>query len=298
MRRCDVLIEPDCLRRCSLDANFYVYGSSHMSVEQISSGGTVEYLHYDQAGSTRLLTGSTGTVIGKCSYSAYGTSTCEGTATTPLGYDAQYTSSDTGLIYLRARNYDPATGQFLTVDPLEAISGEPYSYAGDSPLTYGDSLGLLWTPLAGGAAGADAACGATFEIPGVDIGTCGAAGIASGAAAIGAAVGVVTAVAGEEGGDEGEAELKEREAERENCGNPATPPGSKFEWKGKGEPGSEEGSWFDPETREYLRPDFKPSSHGRITTTGRRTNQSGASTRTDGSNRSSHDRPSRPQPDR
>ena len=55
------------------------------------------YLHHDQAGSTRLLTGSTGTVTGKCTYSAYGTPTCEGTATTPLGYDGQYTSSDTGL---------------------------------------------------------------------------------------------------------------------------------------------------------------------------------------------------------
>ena len=173
----------------------------------------------------------------------------------PLFY-GQYTSSDTGLIYLRNRVYDPSTAQFLTVDPLEAISGEPYSYAGDSPTTYGDSLGLLWTPLAGGAAGADAACGATFEIPGIDLGTCGAAGIASGAAAIGAAVGVVTAIAGEEGGDEGEAELKAKEAERENCGNPATPPGSKFEWKGEGPVGSDEGSWWDPETRESLHPDL------------------------------------------
>jgi len=29
-----------------------------------------------------------------------------------------------------------------------------------------------------------------------------------------------------------------------------------------GKPDSEEGSWFDPDTEEYLRPDFKPSSHG------------------------------------
>jgi RHS repeat-associated protein len=89
-----------------------------MIVEQISSGGTVTYLHHDQQGSTRLLTGSTGTVIGKCTYGAYGTPTCEGTTITPLGYDAQYTSTDTGLIYLRARTYDPKTAQFLSVDPL------------------------------------------------------------------------------------------------------------------------------------------------------------------------------------
>ncbi len=139
-----MLIEPDCLHRCSLDANFYVYGSSHMSIEQISSGGTVTYLHHDQAGSTRLLTGSTGTVTGKCTYGAYGTPTCEGSSTTPLGFDGQYTNSDTGLIYLRAREYDPATAQFLSVDPFRAVSGEPYSYAGDNPLNESDPTGLLF----------------------------------------------------------------------------------------------------------------------------------------------------------
>jgi hypothetical protein len=76
-----------------------MYGPSNFAIEQINTTtGAVSYLHHDQQGSTRLLTGSTGKVEGKCSYSAYGTPTCEGTATTPLGYDAQYTSSDTGLI--------------------------------------------------------------------------------------------------------------------------------------------------------------------------------------------------------
>lgn len=155
----------------------------------------------------------------------------------------KYTSPDTGFIYLGNRTYDPTTAQFLTVDPIEAISRAPYNYADDNPLNYGDSVGLLWPPLAGGAGGADVACGATFEIPGVDLGACGAAGIASGAAALGAAVGVVTAVAGNEGGDEGETELEKRkEAERDNCGDPATSPGSKFKWEGKGPVGSEEGS--------------------------------------------------------
>jgi RHS repeat-associated protein len=121
----------------------YIYGPGGLPVEQISSGGTVTYLHHDQQGSTRLLTGSTGTVTGKCTYSAYGTPTCEGTTTTPLGYDGQYTSSDTGLIYLRARVYDPQTAQFLTVDPLVNISRSAYYYAGDNPLNKIDTTGLL-----------------------------------------------------------------------------------------------------------------------------------------------------------
>ena len=39
--------------------NSYIYGPGGLPVEQISSGGTVTYLHHDQQGSTRLLTGST-----------------------------------------------------------------------------------------------------------------------------------------------------------------------------------------------------------------------------------------------
>ena len=65
-----------------------------------------------------------------------------GSATTPLGYDGQYTNSDTGLIYLRARSYDPATAQYLSVDPLAAITGERYSYAGDHPVNEIDPTGL------------------------------------------------------------------------------------------------------------------------------------------------------------
>jgi RHS repeat-associated protein len=122
--------------------NSYIYGPDGLPIEQISSGGTVSYLHHDQQGSTRLLTGSTGTVTGKCTYGAYGAQTCEGTATTPLGYDAQYTSSDTGLIYMRARVYDPATAQFLTVDPLAQFTRALYTYAQDNPLNRADLTGL------------------------------------------------------------------------------------------------------------------------------------------------------------
>jgi hypothetical protein len=65
-----------------------------MPVEQINNTtGTVEYLHHDQAGSTRLLTGSTGKAEGSYSYSPYGTPEHTGTATTSLGWDGQYTST-------------------------------------------------------------------------------------------------------------------------------------------------------------------------------------------------------------
>jgi RHS repeat-associated protein len=123
--------------------NSYIYGPNNIPVEQISNESKVFYLHDDQRGSTRLLTGSTGKTEATMTYDAYGnTIGTTGTVTTPLGYDGQYTSADTGLIYLRARVYDPKTAQFLTRDPLEAVTREPYNYAHENPTTWSDPTGL------------------------------------------------------------------------------------------------------------------------------------------------------------
>ncbi len=166
--------------------NSYIYGSGGLALEQINnSTGAVLYLHHDQQGSTRLLTGSTGKAEGECSYSAYGAPTCEGT-TTALGYDGQYTNSDTGLVYLRAREYDPTTAQFLSVDPLTKLTGAPYTYAGDNPLNEGDRSGLVsfGTVLS---IGSLVVTGAVCLVPGVDFVACGPlialnAGVQSGVA--------------------------------------------------------------------------------------------------------------------
>jgi RHS repeat-associated protein len=53
----------------------------------------------------------------------------------------QYTDP-TSLIYLRARMYDPATGQFLTVDPLVDSTHSPYAYVAGNPLNATDPTGL------------------------------------------------------------------------------------------------------------------------------------------------------------
>jgi RHS repeat-associated protein len=44
-----------------------------------------------------------------------------------------------------ARYYDPSTAQFLTRDPLEEITGQPYAYANDDPLDEVDPNGLCGT---------------------------------------------------------------------------------------------------------------------------------------------------------
>jgi RHS repeat-associated protein len=123
--------------------NSYIYGPNALPVEQIGAGESVLYLHHDQQGSSRLLTGATGASEGTTTYDGYGNRTgASGTATTSLGWDGQYTSSNTGFIYLRARTYDPATAQFLSVDPAGPITRAPYTYAGDNPLSGRDNRGL------------------------------------------------------------------------------------------------------------------------------------------------------------
>lgn len=74
-----------------------------------------------------------------------------GSSLTGIVYDAQYTSTGTGLIYMRARTYDSVTAQFLSVDPFEEWTGELYSYVGDNPLNHDDPRGLFsWGPIAEG----------------------------------------------------------------------------------------------------------------------------------------------------
>ena len=44
--------------------------------------------------------------------------------------------------------YDPATGQFLSVDPLVDETGQPYAYTGDDPVNGVDPARTLMSQLA------------------------------------------------------------------------------------------------------------------------------------------------------
>jgi RHS repeat-associated protein len=143
--------------------NSYVYGAGSQPLEQVSIAGTVTWLHTDLRGSVRALSNSNGVVTGTTTYDPYGQAVSVAGATSPLGYDGQYTDAESGLVYLRARYYDPATAQFLTVDPAYAHTGARYSYANDEPLTSSDPTGLapslpcvcstMWDGILGSAGG-------------------------------------------------------------------------------------------------------------------------------------------------
>ncbi|MFJ9769280.1 RHS repeat-associated core domain-containing protein [Streptomyces erythrochromogenes] len=68
----------------------------------------------------------------------------------------------TGLTHLGAREYDPAIGRFISVDPemnmAESQAMNPYGYANNSPITFSDPTGRSWLgaigAVLGGALGA------------------------------------------------------------------------------------------------------------------------------------------------
>ena len=64
----------------------------------------------------------------------------------PFGYCGEYTDSETGLIYLRNRYYDPELGRFINVDPI--FSGANwYAYCSGNPVNRVDPFGLEYGKL-------------------------------------------------------------------------------------------------------------------------------------------------------
>ncbi|NJD66764.1 MAG: RHS repeat-associated core domain-containing protein [Chloroflexi bacterium] len=96
--------------------------------------------------------------------------TVTGSLANEFDFAGQQTDGSTGLQYLRARYYDPATGTFLSRDPLAALPswlGSPFGYAYADPIGLSDPTGLdspwdgvrkranpcNWGSLTGGACG-------------------------------------------------------------------------------------------------------------------------------------------------
>ncbi|MQA93129.1 MAG: DUF4237 domain-containing protein [Streptosporangiales bacterium] len=79
-------------------------------------------------------------------YTPFGTQRgAEGVFPGERGYVGGTNDATTGLVHLGAREYDPSTGRFTTVDPVlepnRPASLNAYAYADNSPITYADPTG-------------------------------------------------------------------------------------------------------------------------------------------------------------
>ena len=126
----------------------YVHGNQLISQER---GGEPSFYHRDGANDVRLLTGAAGTVTDTYAYDPFGGEIASsGTTINDFRFAGEQLDPETGLYYLRARYYSPATGRFFSVDPFAGDPSDPtslhrYLYAHGNPINFADPSGRLTT---------------------------------------------------------------------------------------------------------------------------------------------------------
>ncbi|MCX2183748.1 Rhs family-like protein [Streptomyces sp. SKN60] len=113
---------------------------------------TTSYLMGDQNGTATTAVDASTSAITRRKFTPFG----EARGTVPSlwpgkkGFVGGEVDETTGLVHLGAREYDPALGRFLSVDPVvdynEPKQMNPYAYANNSPVTYADPSGLSIAP--------------------------------------------------------------------------------------------------------------------------------------------------------
>jgi RHS repeat-associated protein len=123
-------------------------------LRQTSATTGVSYYLTDHLGTTATLTDSAGNVVEQLVYDSFGNS--NGSSLTRHGYTGRERDPDTGLMYYRARWYDPQAGRFISEDPLALGGGiNLYAYVKNDPVRFMDPSGLTrcnrWLGGLGGA---------------------------------------------------------------------------------------------------------------------------------------------------
>jgi RHS repeat-associated protein len=134
----------------------HLYGYGRIGVRQDDAW------HYplpDVLGSAHQWTDGTGSLDYAAGYTPFGEPMWQqGSAPAPWGYTGEHWDANVGLLYLRARWYDPTVGRFTQADrivpnPLNSQAWNRYAYGLNNPLRYTDPSGyfpLLAIGLIGG----------------------------------------------------------------------------------------------------------------------------------------------------
>ncbi len=120
----------------------YLNGPGIDNKLRLQTGSTASYFLSDHLGSTNGLTNSSGSLTSQTSYDAFGNQT--GTLATRYGFTGRERDDFSGLMYYRARFYDPNLGRFISEDPIGFGGGDVnlYGYVKNQPLWFRDPRGL------------------------------------------------------------------------------------------------------------------------------------------------------------
>ena len=122
----------------------YVYGLG--LAFEVRPDGTHRYYHSDALGSTRVVTDDAGNPVSAYNYDGYGSIRAQAGEGGSFTFTGEQLDTETSMVFLRARYYDPQAGRFLQRDSFEGRPTDPrtlnrYGYAGGNPLRYVDPTG-------------------------------------------------------------------------------------------------------------------------------------------------------------
>ena len=137
----DVAVEYDS---SGLPIAQFRHGQSTDELLSVLRGGTRSYFHQNGLGSVVAISDQAGATQATYRYDAFGKVLEQtGSVQNTYGYTGRRLDSESGLMYYRARYYDPEIGRFTQQDPSGIADGlNTYAYVGNNPISKTDPTGL------------------------------------------------------------------------------------------------------------------------------------------------------------
>jgi len=112
-------------------------------------GAQAEIYYYlnNHLGTPQQMVDGAGTVVWQADYLPFGKAEVDPSSIVEsnIRFPGQYFDVETGLHYNWHRYYDPATGRYMTPDPIGLAGGvNLYAYVQNNPVNFVDPLGLYW----------------------------------------------------------------------------------------------------------------------------------------------------------
>ncbi|MEU1728348.1 RHS repeat-associated core domain-containing protein [Nonomuraea sp. NPDC005692] len=144
-------LRPHICRVRRTGTRYYSHGGQVVAVRSGGTAAGVSWLSGDHHGTTGAAIANTdGQAVATRRHTPFGEPRDGGAGTWPASMDRGFvggTSDGTGLTHLGAREYDPGTGRFVSVDPLVDVQDSQqvngYTYANNNPLALSDPDGRM-----------------------------------------------------------------------------------------------------------------------------------------------------------